>query len=201
MQTDVSKTLSRSAQDFKDIVWPQVSILPLLNGGTLHQIENVADQDFKLKLDILAGIDAWQVLHTPSAMCGIASRVQWGICRDSFSIRTYLPSGNETEFQKRLRAIENIDDGHLFPHLTVQAYLDRHQGHLIAAAVIRTKDLIKKASILVSRREKLKPSKLYGFIANPDGTEFLHMRWEYLQYKKILTKNDIVRPRPAHQIV
>lgn len=186
--------LSGSARDFQNIVWPLVSQTPLVGGGLIRPVEAVAEKNFKDELDLLAGIDAWQVQYTPSAMRGIASRVQWGGSHDSFSVRTHLPSGNETEFQKRLRAIQNLDSGHLFPHLTIQAYLDASGGNLLAAAAIKTVDLINAAAMLVENREKLnyRPD-FYGFIANPDGTEFLYMRWPYLIYKKLLNDQDIVR--------
>ncbi|WDS34760.1 hypothetical protein [Pseudoxanthomonas sp.] len=193
MQALITQALSRSARDFQEIVWPQISTTPIVNGGVIRPVETIANTDFKDELDLLAGIDAWQIQYAPTALRGIASRVQWGPCHESFTIRTRLPSGNETEFHKRLRAIESIEIGHLYPHLTIQAYLDQHQGQLIAAAAVRTKDLIEAAAILVENREKLRRRPdLYGFISNADGTEFLYMRWAYLQYKQVLAENDVL---------
>ncbi|WP_185814162.1 hypothetical protein [Xanthomonas sp. SS] len=193
MQTQINQALSDSARDFQDIVWPRISVAPLINGGVIRPVEAVAENNFKDELDLLAGIDAWHIQYTPTAIRGIASRVQWGGCYESFTIRTRLPSGNETEFQKRLRALHNVDDGHLFPHLTVQAYLDRRQGALIAAAAVRTKELIETASVLIDLGERLVPRPdFYGFKTNPDGTEFLYMRWRYLQFKNVLTDGNLV---------
>lgn len=191
----IATQLSHSARDFLDVVWPRISQVPLLGGGEVRAVEAVASNDFKDELDFLAGIDAWQVHYKPTSMRGIASRVQWGGCHDSFTIRTGVPSGQETEFQKRLRAIQNEGEGHLYPHLTVQAYLSQRQGTLIAAAAVRTRDLIERAAILVESREKLRPmDDLYGFRTNADGTEFLYMRWKYLLYMGVLQQDNIVAP-------
>lgn len=195
MSIYITQLLGDSALDFQDVVWPHIATAPLVNGGRIRPVEAVSDKDFKDELDLLAGIDAWQIQYGPSAMRGIASRVQWGACHASFSIRTKLASGNETEFQKRLRAIQNRDEGHLYPHLTIQAYLDQRRGPLIAAAAVKTVDLIAAAGILVQQRDKLVPRPgLYGFIANGDGTEFLYMKWDYLTYKGVLAPADIISP-------
>ena len=194
MHAHIHQALSDSAQDFQDAVWPQVSALPLVNGGVIRPVEAVAERNFKDELDLLAGIDAWQILDGPSAIRGIASRVQWGVSRASFTIRTKVASGRETEFHKRLRAIQNIEEGHLFPHLTVQAYLDQRKGRLLAAAAVRTKDLVEIASVLVERRAHLHPRPdLYGFITNEDGTEFLYMKWVYLTHKNALDASNIIK--------
>lgn len=192
MSTHITQDLSDSARDFRDIVWPAISAVPLVGGGDLRPVEAVAEKDFKDELDLLAGIDAWQIQYMPTAMRGIASRVQWRACHASFSIRTRLPSGNETEFHKRLRAIQNIDNGHLYPHLTIQAYLEQRGGELIAAAAIKTRSLIEAALALVEHREYLENNwNSYGFITNPDGTEFLYMKWHYLESLGALDKQDI----------
>ncbi len=78
-------------------------------------------------------------------MRGLASRVQWGGRYNTFSIRYRVPSGQPTEFAKRLTSIQNKDKGHLFPHLTVQAYLDQAGGNLLSCAVIETEALFSVA--------------------------------------------------------
>lgn len=193
MDSVIAAQLSDSAHDFVNIVWPKITAAPLVNGGVIRSVEAVAQKDFKDELDLLAGIDAWQVQYAPTAMRGIASRVQWGVCHHSFTIRTRRPSGSETEFHKRLRAIQSQDEGHLFPHLTIQAYLQERRGALTAAAVIRTQDLIQAAAVLVDKRARLRPNPdLYGFVSNPDGTEFLYMKWSYLRYKGLLEDANVI---------
>lgn len=183
--------LSNSARDFQNIVWPRISQTPIVGGGRIRPVEAVAEKDFKDELDLLAGIDAWQVQYDPSFMRGIASRVQWGTNFGSFTIRTRLPTGNETEFHKRLRAIQCSNDGHLFPHLTIQAYLDVVGGNLWSAAAIRTVDLISAAALLVEQRSKLTPQPdFYGF-KEVEGTEFLYMRWAYLKHKELLEDQNV----------
>ncbi len=193
MNTVIAAQLSDSARDFAAIVWPHIAAVPLVNGGEIRPVEAVAEKHFKDELDLLAGIDAWHIQYAPTAMRGIASRVQWGTCHHSFSIRTKVASGHETEFQKRLRAIQHQDEGHLYPHLTIQAFLDERGGKLLAAAAVRTQDLIANAAVLVENRSKLKPNQdLYGFMSNKDGTEFLYMKWDYLLYKGVLDGTNVV---------
>lgn len=137
----VNHLLSKSASDFVNIVWPAVKGLPLIGGGQLQPVEVSSDAEFAKTLDMLAGIDAWQVLTSPVAMRGLASRVQWGQARNTFTVRIALPSGAETEYHKRIRALDNQEQGYLYPHLTVQAYIDQVGGTLLSAAVVRTADL------------------------------------------------------------
>jgi hypothetical protein len=197
MDSVIASQLSDSAYDFVHTVWPQLKATPLIKGGEIRPVEAVAAKAFKDELDLLAGIDAWHVHHAPTAVRGIASRVQWGSCHDSFTVRTRVPSGSETEFQKRLRAIQSRDEGHLYPHLTIQAYLQQRRGALLAAAVIRTQDLIGTAALLIENRERLRPMpELYGFVANADGTEFLYMKWAYLRYKDLLADANVIRAVP-----
>ncbi|MEI2454852.1 hypothetical protein [Lysobacter firmicutimachus] len=194
MNAQIHQALSDSARDFQDIVWPQIAALPLIQGGDLRPVEAVAEKNFRDELDLLSGIDAWHILDGRAGMRGIASRVQWGQAHSSFTIRTRVASGQETEFHKRLRAIRNIDEGHLYPHLTVQAYLDERKGQLLAAAVVRTRELIETAAVLVEKRERLRPlPHLYGFRPNADGTEFLYLNWAYLIHKTVLSEENIVQ--------
>jgi hypothetical protein len=73
-------------------------------------------------------------------------RVQWGKNYRTFTIRYKRKSGSETEFSKRIKAI-NGDQGFLFPHLTVQAYLDKRGAakKILGGCVVRTVDLYKYA--------------------------------------------------------
>jgi len=119
MNSDVAAALTKSAAAFRDIVWP--SIAADLGGGDLVPVESVASAAFAKDLDVLAGVDAWQVVKL-SGMRPLASRVQAGWGRiNTFTIRYSLRSGARTEIDKRIDAIR---DGFLFPAITVQAYLD-----------------------------------------------------------------------------
>jgi hypothetical protein len=186
--------LSQSAIDFQNIVWPTVCRLPIIGGGELKPVEAVSSESFTEDLDLLAGIDAWQIIRQIPIVRGLESRVQWGTNYQTFSIRYSLPSGQPTEFEKRQQAIQNRERGDLFPHITVQAYLDRPGGALLSAAAIRTEALISAAGQLVSNDvvANSRYPDLYGLITNPtDGISFLYMSWKYLAHKGFLANEDV----------
>lgn len=176
------QTMSDSAADFLHVVWPRIAPLAIVGGGSLQPVEAVAKKPFKEQLDLLAGIDAWHIQTQPSAIRGLASRVQWGAARRTFTIRTRSQGGGETELEKRARAIANQENGHLFPHLTVQAYLDKKQGNLLCAAVIKTTDLIGRATFL--QKHMKHNNNLYGYQDNADGSQFMYIAWDYLSNQK-----------------
>lgn len=119
MNPEVAAALTKSAAAFRDVVWP--TLAADLGGGDLVPVESVASAAFAKDLDVLAGVDAWQVVR-PSGMRPLASRVQAGWGRiNTFTIRYSLRSGARTEIDKRIDAIR---DGYLYPAITVQAYLD-----------------------------------------------------------------------------
>lgn len=133
-------------------------------------VETVTDDDFTKKLDILAGIDAWQVIDG-TGIRGIASRVQWPKNRsgkptyeafESFTIRESLASGGRTELGKKLDAINN---GFLYPQYTAQAYIGvMHEGPILYICVMDTK--------LLFEYIKKYPQEL-GHVVNPiDGNIF-----------------------------
>lgn len=147
----------------------------MLAGGRLEPVESTTsrrrvDRDF----DVLAGIDAWHMLDSRGVMRGIASRVQWGPRNwRTFTIRKSRPTGTETEFAKRLYALDNLDQGWLLPSLTMQAYLTepRRAGRLLGAAVIHTRDLFGYARAH-PRRERY---------AGNGGEGFMHYGWDELR--------------------
>ena len=177
-QSNITRTLTESAADFQNVVWPKIASLQLVGGGQLRPVEATAETYFKEQLDLLAGIDAWQIQASPSAIRGLASRVQWGPARKTFTIRTHSIGGGETELAKRARAIANIGNGHLFPHFTVQAYLDKKGGNLLCAAVIKTTDLIGQACFLA--KHMTDNCLDYGYMTNTDGSQFMYIKWDYL---------------------
>ncbi|WCM88132.1 hypothetical protein [Acidovorax sp. NCPPB 3576] len=179
------QNLSASAADFANTVWPAIQHYPLVGGGKIRPAEGRASRDFKDELDLLAGIDAWQILRQPGALRGLASRVQWaGENHRSFAIRYSRPCGAETEYQKRLMALSARQEGYVFAHLTVQAFLTGEGGSLRAAAVIKTEDLIRAAQFIVTNAKAPRPA-FYGRVAQPDGGELLYLKWDYLAHKKV----------------
>ena len=148
----------------------------------MQPVEAVAETNFKDQLDLLAGIDAWQIQSNPSAILGLASRVQCGEPRKTFTIRTRSKGGGETQLEKRARAIANQANGHLYPHLTVQAYLHEKKGNLLCAAVITTQDLISLASFLHANMKY--NESWYGRIDNDDKSQFQYIAWDDLRAQK-----------------
>ena len=139
---EVRRDLSASAQDFLRVVIP--AIRPLIGRGRIEPVESTAPEGLRRDLDILAGIDAWQMVDEHGRMRGLASRIQWGDNWRSFTVRLERPNGSKTEKEKRISAFLQPQAGWLLPALTIQAYLTRPKpgGHLIEAGVIRTADLL-----------------------------------------------------------
>ena len=140
MRTAVKQDLSRSAAAFNDTVWPMIRAW--FGGGRIESVEDVTATGMAKDLDVLAGIDAW---HVNGSVRGIASRIQWGeqsrvFPYNTFTVRMQRESGVETEYSKRLRAIDS-SGGWLYPHITVQAYIDNHRN-LLSVAACKTSDLI-----------------------------------------------------------
>lgn len=193
MNAPLLQALSKSAADFHNVVWPVASQLPLVGGGILRPVEAVATAEFKDDLDLLAGIDAWQVDRGIPMVRGLASRVQWGGRYDTFSIRYRLASGQPTEFAKRLISIRNKNLGHLFPQLTVQAYLDHQGGNLLSCAVVETEALFAVAEDMDGKgifQSSRHPDK-FGVRTLPDGTEFIYLHWDFLRYHDILRDENV----------
>ncbi|HVY79875.1 MAG TPA: hypothetical protein VG994_02745 [Steroidobacteraceae bacterium] len=133
----------KSAKAFADIVWPEIR--DLCGGGSVRYVENSAHETDR-NLDMLAGIDAYQILDGKGVR-GIASRVQksersW----DTFTIRYERQSaaGFDTEYKKRLAAIRSRGEL-LTPYLAVQAYVSLDWSALHALAVVRVADLFEFA--------------------------------------------------------
>lgn len=168
--TSAEVVIGKSASAFLGIVWPVVR--GKIGGGELMPVEGHASDAMKKSLDVLAGIDAWQMLGNRQGMRGIASRVQpsgknWG----TFTIRYKLASGADTEFQKRRHAIESAE-GLLFPHLTIQAYLSEgYAAPVHGVGIIRTHDLI------IAAMDYDWPVRTCG----QDGNQFMFLSWAKLR--------------------
>ncbi len=171
MREEVAKSLRESAEDMQNTVWP--SIADLCRGGVFHPVESVIDRGFITKLDMYSGIDGFQELPELGVMRGIACRVQYvKKAYPSFTLRYSRSTKARTEFEKRLYAILNEDDGYLYPHLTIQAYMTKHNGQLLSVGIAKTKQLYLYTQKYLNdfRRVTKKP--------NPeDGNEFLAVWW------------------------
>lgn len=142
MRLDVARDLSASASDFSRVVWP--AIAHACGGGEIEPVESVTAQGIAKSLDVLSGIDAWQIIGSVGIR-GIASRVQWGT-KDwgTFTVRYSRPNGTKTEWHKIQEVANLTERGFIRCHLVVQAYLYGKRGErcdLIAAHIIQAPDL------------------------------------------------------------
>lgn len=114
----------------------------LLNCEHIKAVEGVDNEICKI-LDLSCGIDYLKVECKNGGPKGIANRVQWIEPTEdynTFTIRKTRESGAATEFAKRLESIEN---GSLYPDLTMHTYIDKNMGEIRSLAIARTKDVIK----------------------------------------------------------
>lgn len=172
MRDEVARDLSDSAFDFRRVVWPEIG--PWCRGGDLEPVEAVSPGPFEKQLDVLAGIDAWQIVDG-AGIRGICSRIQW--CKDdrnglpswfeTFTIRRSRPSGASTEWEKRTKAL-NGEGGFIRPALIVHAYLrpPRRQGELNYVCMCFADDLFALAT------EEMRGKIWYSKVNPTDGVEF-----------------------------
>lgn len=174
LRTDVARDLTESAETFVRLVVPK---LESMFGGRFESTESVNSRGFVGELDMLAGIDAWQV-STRHGLRGIASRVQsLGTSFDTFTIRYRRSSGAETEYAKRLRAINDRDHGWLWPHFTVQAYISKCREKLISFGIIETVELFH----IVEHALQAGDTKGAYILTNSyDDNEFIVVPWARL---------------------
>lgn len=203
MRPDVAKDLSDSAFDFTRVVWP--AIRPWLGGGEIVAVEAVTSEGFQKDLDTLAGIDAWHIMRDQHAIRGIASRVQSdGTAWDTFTIRLSRHHGRstDTEYRKRLYALQNAERGFLLPHVTTQAYVSAPRtGELLSVAMARTADLFKLAQDILERDSYAKVRNIRGKPLHgkrqAGGEEFLWISWDLFEVAGIKTLKRW--PRPMQQ--
>lgn len=179
------QNLKRSSRDFLEVVWPNIK--NYIGDGEIRPVECVSTDNFADDLDLIAGIDAWQIIRDRNVIRGLASRVQWGSAYNNFSIRFQLKSGAPTEFEKRLYAINNQTEGYIYPHLTIQAFIDQN-GKLISAGIIETKELILFAEHLVKESQKPPPfsnTQDFGFMTAPGGNQFIYISWRLIKENNI----------------
>lgn len=129
-----------SIEIFRNLVKPKLLEIdyPFDLQGKILSVEEVSDNNVLNELDWKAGTD-W--LHIgEKGIQGIASRIQpYGKNFRTFTVRKQRLSGAPTEFVKRLSAVNN---GRLYPRLTVQAYTSEDGNELLGFAVAKTVDIL-----------------------------------------------------------
>jgi hypothetical protein len=163
MNDAISAGLWDSAFDFHRVVLP--FIRGWLPPGEFVRVEDAPRTRALEVVDQVAGVDAWYVSGS-TRLQGIASRVQWGTkTYESFTIRSWLPTGAPTELAKRLEALRDHGEHLVVPHFTVQAWVDRRRtGRLLMVMMIPTEELF---TFVVEHPEKVEHRR------NGDGTEFI----------------------------
>jgi len=125
-----------------------------LLGGDIEIVESITTNDMADKLDKLAGIDLWY--YDEHGIYGIASRIQFGRCYETFTIRKERESGVKTEYEKRKYAIEN---DLLYPKLTFQGYFDLNNNIVEGFAIAKTKDIIWMIDNNYCRQKQTRPNQ------------------------------------------
>jgi len=174
--SDFQSDLSDSAAAFVRVVWP--AIQRMVGGGQIIPIESVTNDAMTEMLDKYSGIDAWH-LSQARQVRGVASRVQWGNAWNTFTVRYSRDSGAKTEYEKRLADIKS-NAGWLYPHLTVQAFIDGKKGGdgcLLSVAVIKTKSLIDACSLVVDGCV----DRSDGGIRPTSNAVFIWVSWDWLK--------------------
>lgn len=136
--------LNAVTADFQKYVEPQLYDSGMFDPDNSYVVVCEGDQDdLKTKMDMYAGIDMCTIDKEHQVVQGIASRIQWGTCWRTFTIRALTDSGSfDTELKKRSMAIKK---GDMYPTWTMQAYI-RHDLQddtkiLCTIGIIRTVDL------------------------------------------------------------
>jgi len=164
--SNVDRDMSDSRTRFESIVWPKIKHW-FGDSPDLHRTEDTSGplrEDF----DIVGGVDYW-VVERGEGMLSIASRVQT-YDETTFTIRYSRSTGNDTEYQKRMRQLENDYE---LPTYTVQAYIDVTLGMLRNAAAIRTKELYKHLSTG-------EPGEDWPLIQSNESEYFFPIEWDEL---------------------
>ncbi len=181
MKPRIAKDYKKSAQVFERIVWPQIA--SLIGGGKYLTAETGATKGLIRDLDVLAGVDGFQKLGRKGPMRSIACRVQHSKePYDTFTIRYHRANGATTEWEKRLLAINNPDQGWAYPQLTVQAYVHPDRKQLVSASIVRTKELYEYA---MKWLEEGREDRLYIRQNWHDGNSFVVIPWQGLEEEGI----------------
>ena len=179
--------LSWSNKLFRDDAWPRIKpyLTPKGMGSRIIHTETGGNDPLYRSMDIDAGMDVWQIVDGRGAR-GIASRVQTigpgATMYPSFTIRYSRDSGAETEYTKRIRAMDG--GGYAFPLITCQAYY-RNKRDFLGCAVARTRDIYKAIRLSPDSMRKV----------NGGGETFLVVWW------RDIARIKIIRPDEASQRV
>lgn len=171
--SDVEQDMRVSAGYFETIVWPHISDW-FGDEPVLYKTEDHPDM-LRTEFDRVSGVDFW-VVESGVGMLSIASRVQT-YDKTTFTIRYSRGSGNDTEYQKRMRQLRS---DHELPTYTVQAYVDPVLEALRNAAACRTEELYE----YISSGE---PGEDWNLIGSDESEVFFPVSWAELDTEVGLT--------------
>lgn len=119
------------------------------------------------QFDLTAGLDNIEINHL--GVRGIAYRNLTNTKYRTITIRWSIPSGNPTEYAKRLFALNNKHLGYIYPYWTVNSYTENDQFAYFF--VMETEKLI----YYIHQNSHLLPK-----IPGPNGVEFVAVPYEKL---------------------
>jgi hypothetical protein len=151
-----------SNQYFHQLV--EKPLLGCLEGGQIILVEEEESKVAQV-LDIYAGIDALHI-HPTYGITGLALRIQFDRNYDTFTIRYKRANRSKTEYEKRVYSLNN---GGLFPQLTVQCYVNSSEKILLGGAVARTQDILEcieqgQYQLLKTGREQIGLASFYAVV-------------------------------------
>lgn len=149
----VASGIATGADVFEALVKPR--LLEVM-GGKIIDVESRGDP-LSHSLDTLAGID---LLHVDPrcGVRGIARRVQYtDRCHRSFTVRKSRDTGQATEYDKRLFALEH---GYLYPEFTLQCYVTRDKRTLLGFGIAQTAAILRAIQSGFCRERHTKPDEV-----------------------------------------
>ena len=145
-----------------------------LKGDLIIDVESDENKLAKL-LDMDAGIDL--LMKQGNQLIPMSIRSQWGLDRQTFTIRYKRYSEKTTEYEKRTAVLLEKKGG-LYPFFTIHAYLEKRdeKTKLLSCCVVKTEDLYRYILIKMPniKRQHCK-----------EGNEFLYIPFQDLINAKI----------------
>lgn len=170
--------MSKSASDFRNIVWPKILELGWLK-GKLIEVEDISNP-LAQHLDIASGLD--KLVQSSKGLIGLATRIQsekhalnlrrGGRPWNSFTKRVWrYPEKRPSEYFKQKIWVDSGKIG-LGPELTIQAYIV--YGELLSVGMARTENVITMMKLKIERGRMI-------ILRNPDPSgysEFYAAFWD-----------------------
>lgn len=174
--SNAKQDMQVSAGNFERLVWPRISHW-FGDDLVLYKTEDHPDT-LRTEFDRVSGVDFWAI-ERGAGMISVASRVQT-YDKTTFTIRYSRGTGNETEYQKRMRQLRSDYE---LPTYTVQAYIDPTLEVLRNVAACRTDALYE----YISQGE---PGDDWPLISSNEHEMFFPVSWSELDCETDLLVHD-----------